>query len=65
VISIHIPGSRNDVGSTRMKPGTLVYMGVCMLALAYLVIANARGYLPFASNAGHASRGNTAGQFHK
>jgi hypothetical protein len=48
-----------------MKPGTLVYMGVCMLALAYLVIANARGYLPFASNAGHASRGNTAGQFHK
>jgi len=48
-----------------MKPGTLVYIAVCLLALAYLAIANAMGYVPFSSNAGQAARGGTAGHFHK
>jgi hypothetical protein len=48
-----------------MKPGTMAYFAVCLLALVYLAIANARGYVPFASNAARAARGGTAGYFHK
>jgi hypothetical protein len=48
-----------------MKPGLVVYIVVCVLALGFLVAANARGYIPFAANAAQAARGGTAGQFHK
>lgn len=48
-----------------MKTGTLIYAIVCVLLLGSLALANARGYVPFASNARQAARGATAGHFHK
>ena len=48
-----------------MKPGTLIYIAVCGLALSYLAYANMRGYIPFASSVAQAARGATACHFHK
>jgi len=48
-----------------MKPGTLLYVALCALALSYLAFANSHGYVPFASNVAQAARGATAGHFHK
>jgi len=49
-----------------MRPGTLIYAAVCVVALTYLVYANMRGYVPFTANAASASRGaSTARHFHK
>ena len=42
----------------------LLYAMVCFVALSYLLIANARGYVPFASPATRSS-GATANHFHK
>jgi hypothetical protein len=45
------------------------YLVVCALALAYLVTANARGYIPFAGSVTRSSGGSGAGGrvfiFHK
>jgi len=48
-----------------MRPGTLIYIVLCGLALSFLAFANLRGYVPFASNVAQAARGATAGHFHK
>jgi hypothetical protein len=37
---------------------------LCLLAVAYLLVANAYGYVPFATPTEHASQG-TANHFHK
>jgi hypothetical protein len=41
-----------------------LYIACCAMALLYLGIANARGYVPFASRASVASS-HTANHFHK
>jgi hypothetical protein len=43
---------------------TLLYMVGCALALIYLGVGNARGYVPFASPMSKASE-HTANHFHK
>lgn len=58
-----------------MKPGRLVYAVVCVVSVLYVLIANLRGYVPFASTSaatagsrssgGHYYGGGTAGHFHK
>jgi hypothetical protein len=48
-----------------MKKTTLIYAVVCLLLLGGLTFANARGFVPFSSNARQAARGATAGHFHK
>ena len=54
-----------------MKPGPLFYSVFCGIAVLYVLIANMRGYVPFATTSA-ASRsgsggyvGGTAGHFHK
>jgi hypothetical protein len=41
-----------------------IYALACLLGLAYLATANARGYVPFVSNSTHSSFA-TANHFHK
>ena len=54
-----------------MKPGTIVYALVCAVTVLYMMMANARGFVPFTSSMGRASSGGsgghsgTAGFFHK
>jgi hypothetical protein len=53
-----------------MKPGRLIYTLVCGITVLYVVIANARGFIPFNSTMGRGSSGygghsGTAGFFHK
>lgn len=55
-----------------MKLGTLVYAMVCVVTVFYVMMANARGFVPFTASMsrtgnGGASGGHsgTAGYFHK
>ena len=41
-----------------------IYGAFCALALTYLAVANARGYIPFATSA-QRGFGGTANHFHK
>jgi hypothetical protein len=42
----------------------VIYGTACALALLYLAVANARGYVPFVTSTHHGSMG-TANHFHK
>jgi hypothetical protein len=46
------------------NPRALAYLAMAAAALLYLAVANAKGYMPFASNRSHVSTG-TASHFHK
>ena len=54
-----------------MKLGPITYILVCAATVAYVVVANARGFVPFTSSLGRAGSGSsgvhsgTAGFFHK
>jgi hypothetical protein len=55
-----------------MKPGRLIYTLVCGITLLYVVVANARGFVPFTSSmgrggssSGYGGHSGTAGFFHK
>ena len=47
-----------------MNPRTFIYGAVCLIALIYLAVANARGYVPFLTPATK-SIDRAATQFHK
>lgn len=47
-----------------MNLKAMVYLAVCAVALVYLTVANAAGYVPFASRTSRASE-HTANHFHK
>lgn len=49
---------------SRIKMKASLYVAVCLAALAYLTVANASGYVPFASQAIRSSE-HTANHFHK
>jgi hypothetical protein len=42
----------------------VIYTLFCLIALSYLLVANAKGYVPFASPTTRAAQG-TANHFHK
>jgi hypothetical protein len=46
------------------KPSVWLYLASCAIALAYLTVANAQGYVPFAARASKNSE-HTASHFHK
>jgi len=48
-----------------MKPSSVLYTAICLLALSYLTYANTRGYVPFASSVSRAARGASTFHFHK
>lgn len=53
-----------------MKPGTVLYILFCGITVASVMMANARGYVPFTPSAGRAGTNGsgghgTAGYFHK
>ena len=58
-----------------MKPTTWIYAAFCVMAVSYVLIANMRGYIPFATasaaeragsgGGGHGYGSGTAGHFHK
>jgi len=56
-----------------MKPGTIVYALVCGVTVLYVMMANARGFVPFntsmsstgRSGSGSGAHSGTAGFFHK
>jgi len=47
-----------------LNPKIILYIATCCLSLGYLGVANARGFVPFASPTSKYS-GTTAGHFHK
>jgi hypothetical protein len=47
-----------------MNWNAMIYPAVCVLALLYLTVANATGYVPFAGRTSRTS-GHTAFLFHK
>jgi hypothetical protein len=48
-----------------MKPGSILYAAICLLALTGLAHANVRGYVPFVVNAAAAAHGAANSFFHK